>query len=111
MNTRLNKLVFAVALLSGIAATPVFAQSSMAPNSDAALVEQVKAALAQARPLTEADVDIAVTASNGVVKLSGWVTYTDDIKLAEKIAASVNGVKGVVDGSFHTWSSQERGNS
>ena len=106
MNTRLNKIVLASALLCGLAAAlPASAQSSMA--SDAAIAEQVKAALAQVRPLKDADVDIAVKVSNGVVDLSGWVTYADDIKTAEHVAASVAGVKQVTD-HFHVWSSSGR---
>ena len=51
--------------------------------------------------------DIAVSATNGVVHLSGWLTYSDDIATAEHIAASVSGVKAV-DTHFHVWSSSGR---
>ena len=106
MNTRLNKIVLASALFCGLAASlPASAQSSMA--SDAAIAEQVKAALAQVRPLKDADVDIAVKVSNGVADLSGWVTYADDIQTAEHVVASVAGVKQVTD-HFHVWSSSGR---
>jgi osmotically-inducible protein OsmY len=109
MKTRLHSLVLAAALLSGVAgALPAMAQTA-APmsGSDAALVETVKAALAQSRPLRDADVDIAVRASNGVVHLSGWLTYADDIQTAESIAAAVAGVKDV-DANFRVWSSSSR---
>jgi len=109
MNTRLNSLVLAAALLSGVAgALPAMAQTSVPMStSDAALVETVKAALAQSRPLRDADVDIAVSASHGVVHLTGWLTYADDIQTAEQIAAAVAGVKDV-ETSFHVWSSSGR---
>ena len=109
MNTRFNAFVLAAALLSGVAgALPAMAQTPMPiSTSDAALVETVKAALAQSRPLRDADVDIAVTATHGVVHLSGWLTYADDIQTAEHIAAGVAGVKNV-DASFHVWSSNGR---
>jgi osmotically-inducible protein OsmY len=109
MNTRIKSLVLAAALLSGVAgALPAMAQTSVPMNtSDAALVETVKAALAQSRPLRDADVDIAVTASNGVVHLSGWLTYADDIQTAENIAAAVAGVKDV-DTRFRVWSTSGR---
>jgi len=109
MNTRFNKFVLAAALVSGLAAAlPASAQTAMPTSGDdAALVEQVKAALAQSRPLKDTDVDIAVSATNGVVHLSGWLTYSDDIATAEHIAASVSGVKAV-DTHFHVWSSSGR---
>jgi osmotically-inducible protein OsmY len=109
MNTRFNKFVLAAALVSGLAAAlPASAQTAMPlSGDDAALVEHVKAALAQSRPLKDADVDIAVSAANGVVHLTGWLTYSDDIATAEQIAASVDGVKSV-DTHFHIWSSNGR---
>jgi len=110
MNTRFNKFILAAALVSGLAAAlPASAQTAIPlSGDDAALVEHVKAALSQSLPLKEADVDIAVSASNGVVHLSGWLTYSDDIATAQHIAASVDGVKSV-DASFHVWSSSGRG--
>ena len=113
MNTRLNKFILAAALVSGFAAAalPASAQTAMPlTGDDAALVEQVKTALSQSRPLKDADVDIAVSATNGVVHLSGWLTYSDDIATAEQIAASVSGVKSV-DTHFHVWASNGRTSS
>ena len=110
MNTRFNKFILAAALVSGFAATalPASAQTAMPlTGDDAVLVEHVKAALAQSRPLKDADVDIAVSASNGEVRLTGWLTYSNDIATAEQIAASVSGVKSV-DTHFHIWSSNGR---
>ena len=89
MNTRFNKFVLAAALVSGLAAAlPASAQTAMPlSGDDSALVEHVKAALAQSRPLKDADVDIAVSATNGVVHLTGWLTYSDDIATAGSTGA------------------------
>jgi osmotically-inducible protein OsmY len=110
MNTRFNKFILAAALASGLAAAavPAIAQSPVPMSGDdTVLVEQVKAALAQSRPLKDADVDIAVSATQGVVHLSGWLAYADDIQTAQNVAASVAGVKSV-DARFHVWSSNGR---
>ena len=106
MNTKhLNQFALAV-LMAGLASViPAQAQSTFnGTQDDVALATNVKAALLQAAPFQDADVDIAVTASNGQVNLSGWVTYANDPQAAAKIAASVSGVKAVTT-SFHTWSS------
>ena len=104
MNTnRLHKIAAAAVLLSSLAAVlPAQAQSQ---QDDAALASSVKAALLQATPFKDADVDLTVTASNGQVNLSGWVTYVDDERFAAKIAASVGGVKAVTT-AFHAWSTE-----
>lgn len=101
--TRLHKIAGVAALLSSLAAVlPAHAQSQ---QDDAALANSVKAALLQAAPFKDADVDLTVTASNGQVNLGGWVTYVDDEQFAAKIAASVNGVKAVTT-AFHAWSTE-----
>lgn len=102
MNTnRLHKIAAAAVLLSSLAAVlPAQAQSM---QDDATLASNVKAALLQATPFKDADVDLTVTASNGQVNLGGWVTYVDDEQFAAKIAASVDGVKAVTT-AFHAWS-------
>ena len=106
MNTRLNKFVITAALISGFAAVlPAQAQTSMTP-ADTALAADVKAALLKATPFQDADVDLAVTASNGKVQLTGWVTYANDPDIARKIATSVSGVKEVT-ATLHTWSSDD----
>ena len=107
MNTRLNKFVIAAALISGFAAVlPAQAQSNVNPTqADIALASEVKAALLKAAPFRDADVDLAVTASNGKVQLAGWVTYADNPELAREIASSVSGVKSVTD-NLRTWSSE-----
>jgi osmotically-inducible protein OsmY len=105
MNTRLNKFVIAAALISGFAAVlPAQAQSTPT-QADIALAADVKAALLKAAPFRDADVDLAVTASNGKVQLAGWVTYADNPELAREIASSVSGVKGVTE-NLRTWSSE-----
>jgi osmotically-inducible protein OsmY len=108
MNTRLTKFALAAALLTSLAAVvPAQAQTRMDPSSaDTALAAEVKAALLKAAPFRDADVDLAVTASNGKVQLSGWVTYADNPELARKIASSVSGVKQVTE-NLHTWSSED----
>lgn len=104
MNTRLNKFVIAAALISGFAAVlPAQAQSNPT-QADIALAADVKAALLKATPFRDADVDLAVTASNGKVQLAGWVTYADNPELAREIASSVSGVKAVTE-NLRTWSS------
>lgn len=109
MNTRFQKIALAAALVTGVAfGLPAMAQSSTSPsNSDTAMAQQVKSALAQVRTLRDADDDIAVAVTNGFVKLSGWVTYADDIRTAEQTALAVPGVKDV-DTSFHVWSTNSR---
>jgi osmotically-inducible protein OsmY len=109
MNTRFQKIAVAAALVSGVAfGLPAMAQGSTSPSdSDTAVAQQVKAALSQVRVLRDADDDIAVAVNNGVVKLSGWVTYADDIRTAEQTALAVPGVKDV-DASFRVWSSNSR---
>ena len=108
MNTRLNKFVIAAALISSFAAVlPAQAQSQINPTpADIALAADVKAALLKAAPFRDADVDLAVTASNGKVQLAGWVTYADNPELARKIASSVSGVKQVTE-NLRTWSSED----
>ena len=105
MTTRLQKIALAATLVSGMAfGLPAFAQSS---SDDAALAQQVKTALSQDRHLQNADDDIAVTASNGVVKISGWLTYADDIQTAEQVAKTVPGVKDV-EANVRVWSTNSR---
>jgi osmotically-inducible protein OsmY len=104
MNTRFNKFAITAALLTSLAAAVVPAQAQT--SADAALAAEVKAALLKAAPFRDADVDLAVTASNGKVQLSGWVTYADNPELARKIASSVSGVKEVTE-NLHTWSSDD----
>jgi osmotically-inducible protein OsmY len=108
MNTRLNKLVIAAALVSSFAAVlPAQAQSRVDPTpADIALASDVKAALLKATPFRDADVDLAVTASNGKVQLTGWVTYADNPELARRIASQVSGVKQVTE-NLRTWSSDD----
>ena len=105
MTTRFQKIALAAALVSGLSlGLPAFAQNS---SDDAALAQQVKTALSQDRHLQDADDDIAVTASNGIVKITGWLTYADDIQTAEQVAKAVPGVKDV-NTSVHVWSSNGR---
>jgi osmotically-inducible protein OsmY len=109
MNTRFKKFAITAALLTSVAAAvvPAQAQTRMDPTTaDAALAAEVKAALLKAAPFRDADVDLAVTASNGKVQLSGWVTYADNPELARKIASSVSGVKEVTE-NLRTWSSED----
>jgi hypothetical protein len=101
--TRLHRIAAAALLLSGLAAVlPARAQGQ---QDDAALASSVKAALLQAAPFKDADVDLAVTASNGVVTLSGWVSYVADEPFAAQIASSVGGVKAVKT-ALHAWSTE-----
>ena len=106
MNTRLNKFVIAAALISGFAAVLPAQAVSNPTSADIALAADVKAALLKAAPFQDSDVDLAVTASNGKVELSGWVTYANNPDLARRIASSVSGVKDVT-ASLHTWSSSD----
>jgi osmotically-inducible protein OsmY len=108
MNTRLTKFALAAALLTSlVAVVPAQAQTRVDSNSaDIALAAEVKAALLKAAPFRDADVDLAVTASNGKVQLSGWVTYADNPELARKIASSVSGVTQVTE-NLRTWSSED----
>jgi osmotically-inducible protein OsmY len=109
MNTRLTRFAVAAALLTSLAAVvPAQAQTTrMDSNSaDTALAAEVKAALLKAAPFRDDDVDLAVTASNGKVLLSGWVTYADNPELARRIASSVSGVTQVTE-NLRTWSSED----
>jgi osmotically-inducible protein OsmY len=73
--------------------------STLPPSSpaqraaDAATAARVQAALA-AEPNLFAK-DIAVSAQDGVVNLSGMAWSDEDIQTAERVARSVPGVKGV----------------
>ncbi|MEX8494162.1 BON domain-containing protein [Sphaerotilus sp.] len=80
------------------------ATTAMNPE-DAALAAQVKAALLQAAPFQDADVDLVVTADNGQVRLSGWVSHENDELPARTIAAKVAGVRSVTS-HFHAWSTE-----
>ena len=111
MNTSLNTTRFhhfaiATALAASLAAVlPAQAQDSQASSSDdIALASKVKAALLEAAPFQDHDVDLSVTASNGPGDLSGWVTYANDPQTAARIAASVQGVRSVTT-HLHNWSS------
>lgn len=78
------------------------AAPAMSP-SDAALAAQVKAALLEAAPFQESNVELVVTARNGRVDLSGWIQADTDELPARTIAARVPGVKGVTS-HLHAWS-------
>lgn len=101
-STPVRAALLAVALSA--AAFSSFAAPAAAAD-DAQLASQVKAALAQAWQLKNAD--IVVQASQGQVHLSGWVVYPEDVQLAERLAHQVSGV-AAVDDSFRTWSSSDR---
>lgn len=103
MNTKTLQRIFATALLATSFAAVLPAQAQNQQN-DEALAASVKSALLQDAPFKDADVDLAVTASNGHVDVSGWVTYADDPQRAAQIAASVNGVRQVST-HLRTWSS------
>lgn len=100
--SRFHKFALAAVLMSSLAAVlPAQAQS----DPDSALASQVKAALLQVPAFQDRDVDLNVSASNGQVLLSGWVTYANDPEAAVKVAARVSGVKAVT-ATLHTWSSE-----
>jgi osmotically-inducible protein OsmY len=82
----------------------VAATAPMSPD-DAALAAQVKAALLQATPFQDADVDLVVTANQGRVNLSGWVSYENDELPARTIAAKVPGAHGVTS-TLRAWSTE-----
>ena len=109
MNTRIHKIALCVALMAGLgAALPASAQKiTTLPGDEPTLAEQVKESLAKAGPFQDSDVDVAVSATNGVVHLTGWVSHGDDVAIAERIAAAVPGVKSV-DAEFHIWSTSGR---
>ena len=103
--TRLHKFAVATALVSGLAfGLPAFAQGSA---DDAALAQQVKSALSQDRHLQNADDDVAVTAENGIVTISGWLSYAEDVQTAEQVAMTVAGVKDV-ESTVRVWSTNTR---
>lgn len=71
--------------------------------SDAALAAQVKTALLQAAALQNRGTDVDVTATNGQVRLSGFVGYSTDEAPALAIAAAVPGVRAATS-TLHAWS-------
>jgi osmotically-inducible protein OsmY len=107
MNSRLNKIALAAALLTSLAAAlPASAHSvSGSTDADLALATQVQTALMKVGPFQDTDADVAIHASNGVVSLTGWVSYVDDDAAARTIAAEVPGVKSVTT-DFHSWSNK-----
>jgi osmotically-inducible protein OsmY len=80
----------------------VAAAPAMSPN-DAALAEQVKATLLQAAPFRDQSVELVVTARDGQVNLSGWISVDTDALPARTNAAHVPGVKSVTS-QLHAWS-------
>lgn len=100
--SRFQKFALAAVLMSSLAAVlPARAQSA----DDLALASQVKAALLQVPAFQDRDVDLNVSAADGQVRLSGWVTYANDPEAAVKVASRVSGVKAVT-ATLHTWSSE-----
>ena len=81
---------------------PVAAAPAM-NASDAALATQVKAALLQNASFQGSAVELVVTAHNGKVNLSGWISADTDDLPARAIAAHVAGVKSVTS-QLHAWS-------
>ena len=65
------------------------------PRGDEELVDAVRGALRLDAATT--DLDILVTANDGVVTLRGLVQSLDEADMAESVAASVTGVDEVVD--------------
>jgi osmotically-inducible protein OsmY len=84
-----------------VATRTVAAAPAMSP-SDAALAAQVKAALLQAAPFQDQDVELVVTARDGQVNLSGWINQDTDELSARTIATRVTGVKSVTS-QLHAW--------
>ena len=61
--------------------------------SDVTITSKVKAALIREKDLSAMDVNVETL--NGTVQLSGFVDTKDQQDRAEKVAKSINGVKGV----------------
>lgn len=64
-------------------------------TSDTGITTQIKAKLVQSDMVSAPN--IHVETQNGIVQMSGFVSSTAQVNEAERIARSVNGVKGVVN--------------
>jgi len=106
-NERSAKLTISLALIAFFAGCvlvlPALAQQSSSSGEtagqyvdDSAITAKVKAAIFNEPTLKS--MDISVKTEKGVVLLSGFVNFKDQIKKAEEVAKSVAGVKGVKNG-------------
>jgi osmotically-inducible protein OsmY len=91
---RAGSAVVAIALLASLVgcATP---RSDAQKQADEAIAARVDSAL-QADKLLYAK-HISVHADNGVVRLTGFVWESPDLEEAQRIAAGIEGVQGVVN--------------
>jgi len=64
-------------------------------TSDTGITTQIKAKLVQSDMVSAPNVHVET--QNGIVQMSGFVSSNAQVNEAERIARSVNGVKGVVN--------------
>lgn len=96
---------YRLSTLNGDPVQHVSFAAPVASPADAALAARVRSALLQATPFQDKDVDLNVTARDGHVHLSGWISYSDDDMPARVIATHVPGVRSVTS-NFHAWSTE-----
>ncbi len=90
-------------ILAAVGATALAADTEVKREETQIQVEQLRpdvwiTAKVKSKLLADSfllGMDIRVTSYLGVVQLAGWVDNTDQITRAERVAASVLGVKGV----------------
>ncbi|MDP4299988.1 BON domain-containing protein [Leptothrix discophora] len=107
MNTRFQRVAAAAALLTSLVATGAAQAGGVVGNTDAdrALANKVQAAVLAAAPFQDAQTDLTITADQGRVQISGWVSHADDVAPASQIARQVDGVQSVST-RLRAWSTE-----
>lgn len=77
--------------LAGCGSTSLLAPPT--PVDDTAIAGNVKAAIGGSPELNAADIDVA--SSEGIVRLSGYVSSAESVSTAASVARTVKGVKSV----------------
>lgn len=105
MNTRLNTLIAATALMGSLlAAVPAHAGTATGQSAaDIALANKVMQELGKDPKFQGKLVDINVAANGGHVALTGWVDVATDASAARMEAAQVAGVTGWVDSNLKAY--------
>lgn len=89
-------LALAAALAAGGALAGCGGTSLLAPSTpvdDVAISSNVKAAIGSSAELKAAEIDVA--SSEGIVRLSGYVSSAESVATAASVARTVKGVKSV----------------
>lgn len=107
MNTRFQRVAAAAALLTSLVAAGAAHAGGVVGNTDAdrALANKVQAAVLAAAPFQDAQTDLTITADQGRIQISGWVSHADDIDPARHIARRVDGVQSVTT-QLRAWSTE-----